>query len=81
VPVPASTGTRAGHAADGERQKALELFAIERMRLAGGTGDDQRLRAAGQLLIDEPAERIKIERIRAKRRRQSANTAAEFLQV
>ena len=74
-------GHASGHAADGERQQPLEFVGIERMRLAGGTGDDQRLRAAGQLPIDEPAERIQIERIRTKRRRQSANTAAEFLQV
>ena len=60
-PVPASTGTRPADVLHAKLQQAVEFAVVQHVRFAGRPGHDQRLGAAGELVIDQPAERSQIE--------------------
>ena len=67
--------------AHGEAQQAIVLVLIERVRLARGAGNDERLRATSDLVIEQTGISIEIKSAVAERRGEGADTAGEFLQV
>ena len=61
---------------DRKRQQPIEFLVLQHVRFTGGTGHHQRLRATGQLVVEQSTEGREIERaIGRKRCRQSADAS------
>ena len=67
-------------AGNGVTQQLIVFGLIQRMRFAGGSGDDESLRASLELKIDQPGEGIEIDRASPKRSGESADASGDALQ-